>query len=414
MLRFISPAPLAGCIAAMPSKSRAHRLLICAALSQQPVTVHCSARSADILATVSCLRALGANISDQVDHFQVTPLDRRNIPANALLDCGESGSTLRFLLPVVCALGQPVQFQMHGRLPERPLTPLYEELLAHGAHLNPVGTNPLRAAGPLIGTDFCLDASISSQFISGLLFALPLLGGGTLQLTGPIESAAYLDMTVESLELAGVHVQRTTDRFAVQGSYAMPSKCQVEGDWSNAAFWLCAGAIGPYPITMTGLNLQSSQGDRAILSLLRDFGASVIEDGDSVTVSPAELHGIRIDAAQIPDLIPILSIVAALADGETEIFNAGRLRIKESDRLSATAAMLTALGGQVQEFPEGLRIRGIPRFHSGTVDACNDHRIAMAAAIASTAAVGKVTVRDAESVNKSYPDFWRDFDAIKR
>ncbi len=414
MIQTITAGPLGGSIAAMASKSRAHRLLLCAALSRQPVTVHCTARSADILATVACLRALGAEVIDAGDCFLVTPLDRSAIPANAVLDCGESGSTLRFLLPVVCALGGPVQLRMGGRLPDRPLSPLYEELLAHGAQLGRPGSNPLTAAGPLQGTDFVIDASVSSQFISGLLFALPLLGGGTVRLTGRIESAAYLDMTVEALTLAGVTVSRNGSSYAVSGDYDLSADCRVEGDWSNAAFWLCAGAIGTQPITVTGLNLTSSQGDRAILPLLRAFGAKVTETADAVTVAPAALHGIRIDAAQIPDLVPVLSVVAALAGGETEICNAGRLRIKESDRLASTAALLTALGGQVEELPEGLRIRGIGRFHGGTVNACNDHRIAMAAAVAAAAAEGTVTVTGAEAVNKSYPDFWLDYTAMKR
>lgn len=414
MIQTITPAPLGGSIAAMASKSRAHRLLLCAALSQKPVTVHCAARSADILATVACLRALGAGIIDTGDGFAVTPLDRTAIPANAVLDCGESGSTLRFFLPVVCALGVPVQIKMHGRLPERPLSPLYEELVAHGAVLGAPGSNPLPACGPLNGTDFVIDASVSSQFISGLLFALPLLGGGTVQLTGRIESAAYLDMTVEALRLSGISVDWADNTYTVRGDYNMSADCRVEGDWSNAAFWLCAGAIGTGPITMTNLNLTSSQGDRAVVNILRQFGASITEDGDTVTVTPAKLHGIRIDAAQIPDLVPVLSVVAALAEGETEICNAGRLRIKESDRLTTTANLLSALGGQVEELAEGLRIRGIAKFHGGEIDACNDHRIAMAAAVAASAADGTVTITGAEAVNKSYPDFWRDYDAMKR
>ena len=175
-----------------------------------------------------------------------------------------------------------------------------------------------------------------------------------------------------------------------------------------------SAAIGTEPITMTNLNLTSSQGDRAVVNILRQFGASITEDGDTVTVTPAKLHGIRIDAAQIPDLVPVLSVVAALAEGETEICNAGRLRIKESDRLTTTANLLSALGGQVEELAEGLRIRGIARFHGGEIDACNDHRIAMAAAVAASAADGTVTITGAEAVNKSYPDFWRDYDAMKR
>ena len=404
---------LGGRIAAIGSKSRAHRLLICAALSSQPCTVRCAARSEDILATVRCLRALGARIDDTGEGFAVTPLRRGAVPADALLDCGESGSTLRFLLPVACALGVPVRLAQAGRLPQRPLSPLYEVLAAHGARLGAPGSNPLAASGPLTGTDFTIDASVSSQFVSGLLFALPLLGGGRVNLTGRVESAAYLDMTAEALTLAGVTVRRDSGGYTVHGDYAMPPRCQVEGDWSNAAFWLCAGAIGARPVTVTGLRCDSSQGDRAVAVLLRCFGARVDESAAGVTAAPGPLRGMVIDAAQIPDLVPVLAVAAAVAEGTTEMIHAGRLRLKESDRLQSTAAMLTALGGQVEERPDGLRICGVPRLSGGTVDACGDHRIAMAAAVAACAASGPVTIRGAEAVNKSYPGFWRDYAQLK-
>lgn len=401
-----------GSIPAIDSKSRAHRLLLCAALSESPCRVACTARSADILATVRCLRALGAVIDDTGDGFAVTPLRRDAIPADAVLDCGESGSTLRFLLPVVCALGMPVRLKMAGRLPERPLSPLYEVLTDHGAALGAPGSNPLTVAGSLQKPTFTIDASVSSQFISGLLFALPLLGGGRANLTGRVESAGYLDMTAEALAAAGVEITRDAEGYAVRGDYAMPPVCRVEGDWSNAAFWLCAGAIGAAPVTVTGLDPASSQGDRAVVEQLRRFGAAVDVSGGAVTVSPRPLCGCVIDAAQIPDLIPALSVVAAVAQGETQIVNAGRLRLKESDRLTATAALLTALGGQVTEQPEGLRIAGVSRLRGGVADACGDHRIAMAAAVAACAAAGEVTVHGAEAVDKSYPNFWHDFAAL--
>ena len=282
---------LSGSIAAIGSKSRAHRLLICAALSSQPCTVRCAARSEDILATVRCLRALGARIDNTGEGFAVTPLRRGAVPAGAVLDCGESGSTLRFLLPVACALGAPVRLMQAGRLPQRPLSPLYEVLTAHGARLGAPGSNPLAAAGPLTGTDFTIDASVSSQFVSGLLFALPLLGGGRVNLTGRVESAAYLDLTAEALTLAGVTVLPGDGGYTVRGDYAMPPRCQVEGDWSNAAFWLCAGAIGGRPVTVTGLRCDSSQGDRAVAALLRRFGARVDESAAGVTAAPGPLRG---------------------------------------------------------------------------------------------------------------------------
>ena len=399
-----------GVIPAMASKSQVHRLLLCAALSERPSRVLCAARSEDILATVRCLRALGADIRDTGDGFDVTPLDRSRIVHDAVLDCGESGSTLRFLLPVVCALGTSAQLRMAGRLPQRPLSPLREVLIDHGAVL---GTgNPLSAAGPLHGTEFSVDASVSSQFVSGLLFALPLLGGGSVRLTGQAVSAGYLEMTAQALTTAGVCVRRDADGYTVSGSYVMPPVCTVESDWSNAAFWLCMGAMGAKPVGVSGLNPDSAQGDRAITELLQRFGAAVTMDADAVTAAPAPLKGCVIDAEQIPDLIPALCAAAAVADGETRIVNAGRLRLKESDRLHTTAAMLTTLGAQVTESETALRIVGVPRLHGGTVDAAGDHRIAMASAVAACAADGPVTICGAEAAAKSYPDFWRDFAAL--
>jgi len=405
----VSGAP-GGAIPAMASKSQAHRLLLCAALSARPCRVQCAARSEDILAMVRCLRALGAEIRDTGDGFDVTPLDRGAIVRDAVLDCGESGATLRFLLPVVCALGASVRLRMGGRLPQRPLSPLREVLTDHGAVLDE--GNPLPVSRPLLGTDFVIDASVSSQFVSGLLFALPLLGGGSVRMTGQIASAGYLDMTAQALTTAGIYVRRDAERFTVSGSYAMPPVCSVEGDWSNAAFWLCMGAVGEKSVTVTGLNPASAQGDRAVIALLRRFGAAVTVDADAVTAAPVPLHGCVIDADQVPDLIPALCAVAAAAEGETRIVNAGRLRLKESDRLHGTAAMLSALGGQATETETALRIVGVPRLHGGAVDAAGDHRIAMAAAVAACAADSPVTICGAEAAAKSYPDFWRDFAAL--
>ena len=413
MERVLLPRPLGGTIPAVASKSMAHRLLLCAALSARPCRVDCATRSADIDATVRCLRALGAEIRDDGAGFDVTPLRRDAVPAGAALDCGESGSTLRFLLPVLGALGAEARLHLAGRLPQRPLSPLYELLVEHGMALGPQGSNPLTVAGRLTGRRFAIDAGVSSQFISGLLFALPLLGGGEVVLTGTVASAGYLDLTAGALRRAGVDVCRTAAGFTVAGDYALPARVRVEGDWSNAAFWLCAGAIGPQPMTVTGLDPSSSQGDRAVVALLRRFGAQVTADGEAVTAAPGPLTGIELDAGPVPDLIPPLAVVAALARGETHIYNAGRLRLKESDRLAAVTALLTGLGAAVEERPDGLVIRG-GALHGGHADACGDHRIAMAAAIAACTAGGPVTLAGAEAVEKSYPAFWRDYAALQR
>ena len=393
MKAVITPSRLSGTIPAIASKSQAHRMLICAALADGPTSVACPTLSADITATAECLRALGADITYENGIFAVEPI--ASVPARPVLDCGESGSTLRFLLPVVCALGAGAEIKMHGRLPQRPLSPLWEELERHGAVLSRPAPDTITVDGRLTPGNYTLAANISSQFISGLLFALPLLGGGSsIALTGQLESASYLTMTVRALDLFGVACPFDGRVFTVPGTrYISPGSAAVEGDWSNAAFWVAADHICGRTLQITGLAADSPQGDRAVVEL-----AERIAGGSAV-----------VDCQDVPDLVPVLSVLAAVSPGKTEFINAGRLRIKESDRLTATAGLLTALGGDVQERPDGLVITGKERLTGGAMDSANDHRIAMSAAVASLACEGPVTITGAQAVNKSYPAFWKDF-----
>ena len=396
MIATIYPSALAGTIPAIASKSQAHRMLICAALADRPTQIACPTLSADIEATADCLRALGAAIAYESGVFSVTPIAA--VPAHPALDCGESGSTLRFLLPVVCALGAGAAIKMHGRLPERPLSPLWEELEAHGAVLTRPAPDTIAVYGALTPGDYTIAANISSQFISGLLFALPLLGGeSSLALAGKLESAAYVTMTVRALEKFSVACPFAEGVFAVPaGRYRSPGRAEVEGDWSNAAFWVAADHICGHSLTVTGLDPDSPQGDRAVAALAERIAA-----GDAV-----------IDCQDVPDLVPVLSVLAAVAPGVTRFENAGRLRIKESDRLATTAGLIRALGGDAQELPEGLVVTGKPRLAGGEVDSANDHRIAMSAAIAALASDGPVILHGAQAVNKSYPAFWSDYAAL--
>ena len=400
---------LSGVIPAIPSKSYAHRMMICAAFSEEPSRIFCTSGSEDILATIRCLNAMGASITYEDGVIEVIPVNRTALPSSASMDCGESGSTLRFLLPVACALGIDGEFVMHGRLSQRPLSPLYEELIRHGAVLAQQGTQPFLISGRLSDPDFSIAANVSSQFISGLLFALPLMGGGTIRMTGEIQSGSYLDITVECMRLAGIDVTLQGDTYHVQGTYRMPAESTVQGDWSNAAFWLCAGAIGPQAVTVTGLNLHSAQGDRKILDVLERFGAGIQKTEDSVTVSPEKLSGIALDASDIPDLVPVISAVACRAAGETRIEHAERLRIKESDRIQSVCALLNAFGADYTEKPDGMIICGGKPLHGATVSSCNDHRIAMTAAVMSLLTDSAITIEQAESVNKSYPSFYQDY-----
>lgn len=402
----IQPGTLSGTLPAIPSKSDAHRLMICAALADRPTQIRCSATSNDLEATAQCLRALGASVAWEKETITITPVSRpMECPT---LNCGESGSTFRFLLPVATALCDRVAFTGEGRLPQRPIGALKEAMEKHGIRFsNP--NLPFETTGSLAAGTYTLPGNISSQYITGLLLALPRCSGdSTIQLTTKLESAAYVDITLHALSKFGIQVKPMERGWYIPGgqTFRSPGTLTVEGDWSNAAFFLAAGALGK-SITLTGLDTQSRQGDKAILSVLKGFGVSVRVERDSVTVSPGVLTGQTVDVSEIPDALPILAVLAACAEGETRFINAARLRLKESDRLSTTAAMLQGLGGQVWEEPEGLRVRG-GSLTGGTVDGCNDHRIVMAAGIAALRSQTPVTILGAEAMNKSYPRFLED------
>lgn len=406
----IDPSHLSGQIKAIASKSYAHRLLICAAIADGPCTLVCDELSDDIIATANCLTALGAEVKYTDGRFNIVPI--KTAAQCASLDVGESGSTLRFILPLVCALGAECDIHMHGRLPKRPLSPLYEELIAHGIILSMKGKNPMHVSGVLKNTDFSIAGNVSSQFITGLMLAGAVSGSAEVNITSELQSASYVDITTECLETFGVNISKSVDIISVSGKPRSPGKVNVQGDWSNAAFWLCAGAIGKAPITVTGLRLDSSQGDRKILDVLKSFGVKMDIEKDRICVYPSALSPVTVDAGDIPDLVPVISVVCACADGESRICNAARLRIKESDRLKAVNDMLTALGCDITELDDGLIIKGGKMLHGGCVDSVNDHRIAMSAAVASTVCSGAVEICGAEAVNKSYPGFYKDFAAL--
>lgn len=378
----------------IPSKSDAHRALICGALSEitsgKVCKVVCQQTSNDIEATKKCLSALREGEKE--------------------LHCGESGSTLRFLLPVVAALGGGVDFYPEGRLPERPLSPLYEELLRHGCRLSPQGTIPFSVEGQLQPGTYRIPGNVSSQYISGLLFALPLLEGDSrIVIEGRLESESYVDMTIKTLAAFGIKIEPAEEGYAVPGGqkYRSDSAYIVEGDWSNGCFWLGAGALLEDGICVTGLSLDSLQGDKAILNLLKSFGAKVKISEEGIIVKGGKLQGIDIDAAQIPDMVPILAVLACRAEGRTRIYNAGRLRIKESDRLATVSTVLQGLGAEIEEGEDGLVIQGKGRLTGGHAEGFNDHRIVMMASVASLICEEDVILTGSHAVNKSYPDFFQ-------
>ncbi|MBQ2727338.1 MAG: 3-phosphoshikimate 1-carboxyvinyltransferase [Clostridia bacterium] len=404
-----------GTVSAPPSKSHAHRLLICAALSDKPCRIRCDRTNDDIDATVRCLTALGAEITYKDGVFTVNPIAK--IPSHAVLDCGESGSTLRFMLPVTAALGADAQFVLHGRLPNRPLSPLYEIMEEHGVKMSPQGSNPFCISGKLTGGDFTFDGGVSSQFTTGLLLALPLTGEESrIRLTGKIESRPYIDLTLATIRQFGVQAEDLSTEFVLPRSrFTTPAgDVSVEGDWSSAAFMLCLGALSEEGITVTDLNPHTAQGDSAIVDILAAFGADCTRTGETVTVKKNALHAITLDAAEIPDLIPVVSVIAAAAEGTTVIENCGRLRLKESDRMETIRATIASIGGDCVLDDDRIIINGRKTLTGGTVSSFGDHRIAMSAAVASFLCENPVTIEGAECSAKSYPTFFSELEKLCR
>ena len=391
----VRPDLIEGTVNTPPSKSHVHRLLIAAALCEDKTDVYCPGENADIAATFRCLQALHTEITREGDSYRVcrnAPMFQ--LPAADSLDCGESGSTLRFLLPL-CACGRgTMRLTGQGRLPSRPNGPLLSVLREHGTKIEG-DFLPLTVHGGLQSGDFALPGNISSQYFTGLLFALPLLSGdSTLTYTSPLESMPYMDLTLSVLRQFGIQIETVENGWRIPGNqrYTSPGNVEAEGDWSAAAFWLGANALGN-AVTVTGLTRNSCQGDRAVEKLLPQIGG-------------------EIDVTDTPDLMPILSAVAAAMPGKTtRITGAARLRLKESDRITAMAQTIQALGGKAEELPDGLVIHGA-KLTGGTLDGMNDHRVVMSAAIAATVCAGPVTILGAEAVQKSYPHFWRDFEAL--
>lgn len=403
----VKNAHLAGEVKIPASKSEAHRAMICAALSDDACELHFDGICSDIEATADCLASLGAGICRTDYGYMITPIDR--VRTDAYLRCRDSGSTLRFLIPVSAALGADATFFMEGKLSQRPLSPLDAELARCGVKLTQ-NARELHVAGQLSEQSFSISGSVSSQFISGLMLTLPLMGGGTVTLVGKTESFDYIRLTADAMRRFGVNVEISDDKITVGGSYISPGIVRVSGDWSSASFWAVAGALSGDGITCRGVDLSSTQGDRRILEILSRMGAEVTCFDDAFWVrSCGRLNAVNIDAADIPDAVPIISVAAATANGKSRISGASRLRFKESDRIATVSELLTRMGVAVRELPDGLEIDGCDRLSGSIIDPHLDHRIAMCAAVAATSADGEVTVTNAECVGKSYGAFWDDY-----
>ncbi len=399
---------------APPSKSVYHRALICAALSGKKISISPLSVSHDVVATVSCLKAIGVNITTNDDGYIV---DGADFKSKATIDCKECGSTFRFMLPLCAALGIETKIIGSERLAERPIMPLASILINNGISLvfEEKGKNlPLSIKGSLTGDRFEVPGNISSQYITGLMFAIAAMKkDAVIYITENIESAPYIDVTVNVMRSFGFNIDKKNEReyhISAQRNEA-PNSYVVEGDFSNGAFWLCAAAISDKNsrTTCKGINFTSKQGDKKIVDILGIFGADVTFSDNDISVKHNTLHGIDINASDIPDLVPILSVVASVAKGKTTISGIKRLKIKESNRILSTVTMIKSLGGKIEYDDNNIYIEGREFLDGGTVDSFNDHRIAMSAAIASLVCEKNVTILGAEAVNKSYPEFFDDF-----
>lgn len=381
----ITPKKLSGRVDAVASKSFAHRIIIAASLADKPTKIYLNTTSEDIEATLDCIKKLGAGIDKGQGYVQITPIKGTGSP---ILDCNESGSTARFLLPVASVLCDSFEMTGKGRLPERPFTPLINEMRRKGVEISD-NFLPIKVSNRLCGGEYSIAGNISSQYITGLMLALPLCNkASTITLTSPLESKAYVDITIEVLKLFGIKIKPVENGYEINPQkYISPDEIHVEGDWSNSAFWIVANKLCG-SILVDGVNYESTQGDMKILDIL---------DSDVI------------DAKEIPDLVPILAVCACAKRGKTLITNAERLRIKESDRLNAVTTALNSLGADICELADGLEINGTGELRGGECDGFGDHRIVMSAAIASIICKDNVTIHGAQAVNKSYPTFFDDF-----
>ncbi len=407
----IKPTKPNGEISAIASKSDAHRAIICAALSDDKTNIHISHISKDIEATLNCIKNMGADFVKRDRVYEITPA--KELSVNPTLDCNESGSTLRFLLPVLSALGVGATFVGSGRLPERPMGLLVDLLKVHGNDFLS-SQLPITVSGRTQGGVFDIAGNESSQFISGLLFALPLLKEkSVIRLTSELQSSAYVNMTIDTLKSFGINILQNENEFIINAtdSYTSPKEYVVEGDWSNAAFFMVLGAIGG-SITIKNLNLNSNQSDKMLLDVLSLAGVNYTVSNSEVTVEKSEIKAFDFDVSECPDLFPVLSVLACSAKGKSTLYNARRLRLKESDRIKTTKELILKLGGKAEETDDSLIICGNGRLNGGTVESYNDHRIAMSAFVASAICENDVILKDARAIDKSYPSFIENFESI--
>lgn len=410
----ITPTKLKGKVQVPPSKSMAHRAIICASLAKGKSRIDNIEYSKDIEATMAAMESLGTTI-EKHDTYVLIDGSTTYSTKDSFIDCKESGSTLRFMVPISIVEENRVRFIGEGNLGKRPLDTFYDifkrQNIGYVCHQDILD---LQIGGVLKPDHFKIPGNISSQFISGLLFALPLLDDDSvIEITSTLESKGYIDLTLQMLKAYGIKVvNENYQRFIIKGKQEyVAHDYRVEADYSQAAFYLVAGALGN-EVILTDLNLDSLQGDKETMDILTRMGASIMTVDDGIQVVAQSMHETVIDASQCPDVIPVLSVACALANGKSEIIHAKRLRIKECDRIEATVSQLQILGGHITEEEEGMKIEGVDSLGGGHCKTYDDHRIAMMLAIATTVCKEPVYLDNKECVQKSYPSFWEDYVAL--
>ena len=405
------PVQLSGSVAAPASKSEAHRRMICAGLADAETVLDGFMESEDMKATRNCLQALGAAVTVNGDRLTIRGSGEKR-SGQPVMDCGESGSTLRFFVPVAMTRAGGGVFRMHGRLGSRPMDIYRDLFVPQGTRWNlgigADGVAELHVSGRMVPGDYQLPGNVSSQFVSGLLFALPMLeADSTLTVLPPVESAGYIRMTLRALENDGIRIEEQAPwSWRIPGNQRYHGGSgRLHGDYSQAAVLLCAAALGS-PVTVTGLSKETTQGDRAVLKCLQALGAQVTEDESGIAVRAERLRGVALDMRDCPDIAPMVALVCQLAEGESRLTGCGRLRLKECDRLEATAEILNTLGGCARVERDTLAITGVPQLRGDvTVDTRADHRMVMLASIAALRCDAPITVTHVEALAKSWPDY---------
>lgn len=410
MLVTVKKSSLNGMVEIPSSKSVAHRMIIASVLSGSRSSIIGNLKSKDIVATLDCMEGLGATI---IKNEMGAIIDATTLKSNRkIFNVNESGSTMRFLLPLLPVYLNNFKMMGEGRIGERPVSALRKAMAESGVSVDN-DYLPVNVSGKYNSNSFTVDAGVSSQFVTGLLFTLVALGGGKLKIDGKLTSKGYVDITIQVLEKYGVAVEFKDNEYSVslQNGINAPKEIKVSGDWSSACFWIVAGVLAG-DITISGLEYPDAQPDSIILSVIKAMGGNVSYEQGLVRAKKSALKAIEFDADGSPDIVPILAVACACAEGVSTITGTRRLRLKESDRVKAVTEMLSACGVKVESGENHIKIWGTKDIQGGVIDSARDHRIAMSGMILGTMAQGITTIKDVECVSKSYPDFIKDFEKL--